>query len=138
METDLVKFMMNITINDKDFSMYRDLEKGVILPLNTIRLLVSLDYYEMEQEQYDMAVFQKKINKDLTYNKTKITKPVPKNEITGKDSDKNTIVDKEVEVYQIWNAVNAYGAFKSFNDKKEAIKFVEDLNFTVFNALEVK
>ena len=82
-------------------------------------------------------MFQQKIDGKLEYNITNIKKPVPKNEITGKDEDKNTLVEKECAVRQVWNVSNRYGAFKSFNNKDEAIACAENINRIVFDKLGV-
>ena len=118
MEKELDLFMNNVNIINKDFALYEDFDKGVIVPLNTITLLANLDYLELEKPQYDVAVFQQKIDGKLDYKIVNVKKPVPKSEITGKDEDKNTLVEKECAARQVWNVSNRYGAFKSFNDKE--------------------
>ena len=55
-------FMDKVEIINKDFSVYRDVEKGVIFALNTINLLARLDYLELDKNQYESAKFQMKIN----------------------------------------------------------------------------
>ena len=86
-----------------------------------------MDYLELTKEEYLSAKFSQKIE-DLDYNIINIKKPVPKNEITGKDEDKYTITEKEVAVRQIWNVSNPYGAFKSFTNKEEAIELAISIN----------
>lgn len=135
MLNDIKEFMEKIIIKGKEFSIYNDEEKGVIFPFNTIHLLARLDYMELDKEQYISAKFQKKIE-DLEYNIINVKKPVPKNEITGKDEDKTTIVEKEVAVRQVWNVSNSLGAFKSFTDKDEAIKLVNEINNMIFENLK--
>lgn len=137
MEKELELFMSKVNIINKDFALYEDFDKGVIVPLNTITLLANLDYLELEKTQFDIAVFQQKIDGKLEYNITNIKKPVPKSDITGKDEDKNTLVEKECAVRQVWNVSNRYGAIKSFNDKEEAIKYAQEINKKVFEALGV-
>lgn len=137
MEKELELFMSKVSIINKDFAIYKDEEKGVVVPLNTITLLANLDYLELEKPQYDVAVFQQKIDGSLEYNIIKTKKPVPKNEVTGKDEDKNTLVEKECAVRQVWNVSNRYGAFKSFNDKDEAMAYAENINRIVFDKLGV-
>ena len=137
MEKELELFMSKVNIINKDFALYEDNEKGVIVPLNTITLLANLDYLELEKTQYDVAVFQQKIDGKLDYKITNIKKPVPKSEITGKDEDKNTLVEKECAVRQVWNVSNRYGAIKSFNDKDEAMAYTQKINKEVFAALGV-
>ena len=137
MEKELKLFMEKINIINKDFAVYEDYDKGTIVPVNTISLLANLEYLELEKTQFDVAVFQQKIDGSLDYKITNIKKPVPKIEITGKDEDKNTIVEKECAVRQVWNVSNRYGAFQSFNDKDEAIAYAQEINKKIFEALGV-
>lgn len=134
MEKDLCKFNENIEIINKDFSKYSD-NKGNNFIFNTINQLAKVDYLELTKEEYQVAKFQQKIE-DLEYNIINVKKPVPKNEITGKDEDKFTITEKEVAVRQIWNVSNPYGAFKSFTNKEDAIKLAEDINKKVMSFYE--
>jgi hypothetical protein len=126
MERDLCKFNKNITIINKDLSTYTD-EKGISFVFNTINAITKVDYLELTKEEYQVAKFQQKIE-DLDYNIINIKKPVPKNEITGKDEDKFVLTEKEVAVRQIWNVSNPYGAFKSFTNKDDAIELANSIN----------
>lgn len=135
METNLINFMNNTEILGKDFSMYKDEEKGIIFPLNTVHLLARVDYLELDKNEYTIAVFQKKIE-DLEYNETTIKRPVPKNEITKDDKDKYTIVEKELKAKQVWNVSNSAGAYKSFSSKKEATSLANDINAKVLEHLK--
>ena len=137
MEKDLCKFIDNIEIINKDFSKYED-EEGNLFIFNTINSLLRVNYLELKTEQlnkdikseYELMVIQNKIE-DLEYKTKKVTKKVPKSDITGKKEDYLTLVDKEVEVKQIWNVSNSYEASKCFIDKEEAIKFAKDFNKTI-------
>ena len=131
----LDEFMKNIEILGKEFSMYVDDEKGVSFPLNTVHLLTRVDMLELAKEEYQVAKFQKKID-DLDYKIENIKRAVPKNEITGKDEDKFTITEKEVAVRKIWNVSNTAGAFKSFTDKEEAMKYSKKINKEVLEYLK--
>ena len=93
-------------------------------------LYVSCSYLTLTEEEYKQALFNGSVQKN-NYNKIKITKPVPKNVITGKDKDKNTIVDKEVEAYEVWVVANNLGFMSSFKDKQEAIDYVEHIESLV-------
>ena len=126
MEKDLCKFIENTTIINKDLSLYQD-EKGNTFVFNTINGVVKVDYLELAKEEYQVAKFQQKIE-DLDYTIINVKRPVPKNEITGKEEDKLTIAEKEVAVRQIWNVTNPYGAFKSFTNKEKAIELANDIN----------
>lgn len=131
----LDKFMKNVEILGKEFSVYTDEEKGVMFPLNTVHLLTRVDMLELSKEEYQAAKFQKKID-DLDYKIENIKKAVPKNEITGKDEDKFTITEKEVAVRKIWNVSNTAGAFKSFVNKNEAMEYSKNINKEVFGYLK--
>ena len=126
MEKDLIKFYDNIEIINKDLSKYED-NKGNMFILNTINLLARVDYMELTKEEYKVAKFQQKIE-DLDYSTTNIKRVVSKNEITKKEEDKYTLVDKEVSVRQIWNVSNPYGVFKSYTNKEEAVKYAKEVN----------
>lgn len=127
MEIELDKFNSHITIMNKDLSDYKDEKKGIYFVFNTVNAILTLEYLELEKQDYTIAKFQKKIE-DLEYNIIKIKKPVPKNVITGKDEDKYTIIEKDVDVRQIWKVSNRLGAMKCFTDKDEALKYIEPLN----------
>ena len=126
MEKDLCKFYKNIEIINKDLSEYHD-DKGNYFIFNTVNALVRVDYLELTKEEYTTLKFQNKVE-ELEYNIINIKRPVPKNEITGKDEDKYTITEKEVAVRQIWNVSNAFGIVKSFTNKEEAIELAEGIN----------
>lgn len=135
MSNSIEEFMNKIIVKGKDYTIYNDEEKGIIFPLNTINLLARLDYLELDKQQYEGALFQKKIEEG-NYDIINIKRPVPKNEITGKDEDKTTLVDREIAVRQIWNVSNGAGVFKSFNNKEEAIKYTNEINNKVFEWLK--
>ena len=126
MEKDLCKFIDNVEIKNKDLAIYED-NKGNRFVFNTINAIVRVDYMELTKEEYQLAKFQQKIE-DLDYSIINVKRPVPKSEITGKQEDKTTLVDKEVAVRQVWNVSNPYGAFKSFTNKEEALKLAEEIN----------
>ena len=129
MEKDIYKFYDNITIINKDFSTYED-EEGNYFTFNTINGLLRVDKLKLTKEEYQVAKFQQKVD-ELDYNIINIKKPVPKNEITGKDEDKYTLVEKEVAVREIWNVSNALGITKSFTNKEEAIETAKSYNKTI-------
>lgn len=135
MSNSIEEFMDKIIVKGKDYTIYIDEEKGIIFPLNTINLLARLDYLELDKKQYEGALFQKKIEEG-NYDIINIKRPVPKNEITGKEEDKTTLVDREIAVRQVWNVSNGAGVFKSFNNKEEAIKFTNEINNKVFEWLK--
>lgn len=135
MEKDLCKFMNNIEILGKEFAIYTDNEKGVTFPLNTVHLLTKVEAMELSKQEYTIAKFQQKIE-DLDYKIETIKRPVPKSEITGKDGDKYTIVDKDVAVRKVWNVSNSVGAFKSYVNKEDALKKANEINSKIFEYLK--
>ena len=129
------EFMEKVEILNKDISQYKDEEKGRMFCLNTIQLLARVDYLELSKEEYEKAKFEMKID-NLEYNIIETTRPVPKNTITKKDSDKYTIVNSKVKVRQVWNVSNALGIKKSFTNKDEAMELAESLNEETLIALK--
>lgn len=127
MEMELNKFMGKIEIINKDLSIYKDQEKGTLFYLNTVQLLVRVEPLELDKEQYQIALFEKKIE-DLEYERETITRVVPKNKITKNDKDKYTLTNKEVIVKKVYNVANALNVKKSFVDKDEAMKYAEEIN----------
>lgn len=127
METQLDKFIKNITIANKDLALYKDEEKGILFYMNTISLLTRVDYLELDKEQFKISLFEKKIE-NLDYKETSIKRVVPKYQITKDEKDKYTLTTKEVIVKQVWNVVNASGIYKSFTNKDEALKYAEKIN----------
>lgn len=135
MEQDLIKFYDNITKGKKYF-IYED-EKGNYSEVTDKRyLIVSISYLELDEPQYKKAIFDKTIDKTLKYSKTKVTRPVDKSTITHKDKDKGTLIDSDVEVYQVWVAANPCGAKHSFINKEEALKFAKDTNKRFYDTID--
>ena len=127
MEMELNKFMEKIEVINKDLSIYKDQEKGMLFYLNTVQLLVRVEPLELDKEQYQIALFEKKIE-DLEYERETITRVVPKNKITKNDKDKYTLTNKEVIVKKVYNVANALNVKKSFVDKDEAMEYAESIN----------
>ena len=134
MEKDLISFMNNVKIINKDLSLYEDDEKGIMFYLNTVNLLTRVDLLELDEVKYKIALFEKKIDK-LDYIEEFIERPVPKNTITKKDEDKFTLINQKVKIKRVWNVSNTAGMFKSFTNKEEAIKFAKDTNEKIANYL---
>ncbi len=133
MEKDLFKFYENLHLKTKDISYYED-ENGNYFYFNTVNALVRVDKLELTKEEYQSALFGMKVD-DLKYNVINVKRPVPKNEITGKEEDKTTIVEKEVAVREIWNVSNAFGIHKSFANKNVALKEAKKINEVIEKVL---
>ena len=134
MEKDIVSFMKNVEIINKDFSRYIDNEKGIIFSLNTVQLLPRLDYMELDKTKYETSKFEQKID-NLEYNIIKIDKPSSKYARTKKEEDRFIIENQKVAVRQVWNVVNALGIHKSFTTKEEATKVYNELYDEVMQKL---
>ena len=134
MENNLEKFMNNIELINKDLSLYKDSEKGIMFYINTVNLLTRVDYLELDKTQYKIAKFEKKIE-DKEYDEITIKRVTPKNVITKRDEDKYTLVDSDVLVHVVWNVSNTAGMLKSFTNKEEALKYAEEINKKVFEKL---
>lgn len=134
MQDNILEFMDKVEILNKDLSIYRDKEKGIIFVLNTVHLVARVDYLELDKQEYTIAKFQKKIE-DLDYEIEEIERPVPKNEITKKDEDKYTITNKKVSVRKVWNVSNGAGTYKSFTNKEDAMNLAEEINLKVIKYL---
>lgn len=134
MEMDLIKFNDLVEVINKDLSLYRDNEKGMMFYLNTVQLLTRVEPLELDKSQYEIALFEKKIDK-LDYKEETIERPTPKNRITKRDEDKYTLVMENVKVKKVYNVANALNVKKSFVDKEEAMKYAETINNKIKEAL---
>lgn len=134
MEMELSKFMENIEIINKEISIYKDTEKGMLFYLNTVQLLTRVEPLELDKEQYQIALFEKKIE-DLEYERETIKRVVPKNTITKNDKDKYTLTNKEVIVKKVYNVANALNVKKSFVNKEEAMQYAETINKDIAKVL---
>ena len=126
MERDLIKFMEHIEIINKDLSRYKDEEKGIMFSMNTISLMPTLDYLELDKTQYETGKFEGKIY-DLKYNIIKVDKPASKYARTKKEEDRYILENQKVDVRQCWNLINAVGVHKSFTTKEEALKVYNEI-----------
>ena len=117
---ELTKFYENIKIQD-NLVVYED-EKGNVTVYSPLALICSCGYLEVTEEQRKVMEFNKEIKSTDEFNKIKTITQVTK------EDDPTTIVDKEIEVYQMWKVMNGAQAFKVFNDKEEALKTVHEIN----------
>lgn len=141
----IIEFNKKVEVINKDISMYKDEEKGIIFPLNTVHLLARLDYLELSIEkdakakvsEYEMAKFKKQVE-DLEYKEITKKNIRVKSDITGKKEDATTIIETPVKAVAVWNVSNNAGARKSFTNKEEAMKYVDDINSVILAALKTK
>lgn len=126
MEKDLKKFNKNLEIK-KDVSVYED-EKGNLLYIPTLQLVCSCEYTELEEAKIKIAKFNGEIKDESEFNKIKTTKKVDKFTETKKEKDRGTIIDKEVEAYQVWFVRNGLKLVQSYNNKEEALAYAKEIN----------
>ena len=127
-EKDLKKFIDNLQVTSKeDFLLYED-EKGNMYFLPKSQCIVGVEYNEFTDEEMDILRKDNTIPKEMEFNKVKVNKTIPKNKITGKEKDKNTLVEQEVEVNQVWFVKNALKMHTTFNNKEEAKAYFEKVN----------
>ena len=127
MEKELDKFYKCITIKNKILSIYED-EKGNYNVINTPGLFVAVEYLQVNKEEKTMAVFNQILPKNIIGNKTRRTRPIPKNEITHNEKDKYTLVEQEEEVEEFYVVSNALKVSKVFTNKEEALKEAKKIN----------
>lgn len=132
----LTEYMKHITITNKDVSEYVNEENGTRYIVPTGQLLGKLDYLELTEKELEQAKYKLLVDKHINYKTTMSTRPVLKSDITGKDKDKNTIIDSTVKVYQVWNVSNGLNIKQSFDNKEDAIKLYEEIKEKVIKYYE--
>lgn len=137
MERDLIKFNENITKINKDIAKYED-NKGNYSLIPIGQLMCNCEYVELDEIGYKKALFEKLIKKEIKYNKIKTTKVVDKATITGKKQDQGTLVDKEIEVCQVWIVRNSLGISMAFEEKVRALAVVNEINDKYLKMAELK
>lgn len=126
---ELKKFNENVSIKDKDNKLaeYKDDEGNInIFPINY--LICKCEHFKFDKNNKVILEFQKEIPTNIKFNKVKITTQISKSEITGKEEDKYTLVDRTIMVYEAWRVTNGLGFKEVFNNKEEAINYCEEIN----------
>lgn len=121
-------FNENVTIKDKDVSIYEDNEGNyAILP--TANLLCGVQYNELTEEQLNVAKFEGKIPKDIKLKTKEVKKLVKKSDLTGNEKDKYTLVEGDKEQrYIVWFVIDGMKNLTAFNNKEEAIAKAKERN----------
>ena len=121
-------FNENVTIKDKDISIYEDKEGNyAILP--TANLLCGVQYNELTEEQLNVAKFEGKIPKDIKLKTKEVKKLVKKSDLTGNEKDKYTLVEGDKEQrYIVWFVIDGMKNLTAFNNKEEAIAKAKERN----------
>lgn len=125
-ETKLDKFIEHVSVYDDKYLLYEDDNNYMLIPKES--LISSMSYQECDDKMYSQLLFNGSIDKGMNFKTTKIKRPVPKSEITGKDEDKLTLVDKDIEVKQMWLITNGMKVSNIFNNKDEAKELLDRVN----------
>lgn len=135
-EEKLDEYMEKVTVYNKDVSVYRNEEKGLMYPLGTPSLLARVDYLELTKEELSKAQFEQQVDKG-DFEMFDCEKIVPKYEITKIEADKFVLTTKKVKATHIWNVKNQLGIHKTFTNKEDAFKLCEEINKKVMSAYGV-
>lgn len=136
MTKDLEKFYNEcITIIDENLTEYKD-EEGNYSILPTPGILVAVDYNELNKQQYEISIFNKDIPKDFKAEIKKVKRAVSKYDITHKEEDRFTLVEKEEDVRQMWFVMNQFKIKKAFNNKEEALELAEKINKKIIDKIK--
>lgn len=134
MTKDLEKFYEYTKVINKELAEYKD-EEGNYTLLPVTALLLSVDYNELNKQQFEVAKFNQDIPKDCITKIAKVKKAISKYEITHKEEDRFTLVEKEEDVHQVWFAINQLKIKKAFLTKEEAVKYAEKINKSILKKL---
>lgn len=137
MINDLDEYYNHITYINKDIAVYED-DEGNYFNVSPVNLLANCLYQELDKEQLKQAVFNQNIPKDMIFPKKKTTKVVVKSDITHKPKDNTTLVDKEIEVNQVWAVANGMQVKKVYNTKDEAMNKAKEINEKIFEVLGIE
>ena len=135
MTKDLEKFYKNIEIINKELAIYKD-EQGNYTILPTGSLLVSVDYNELNKQQWEVAKFNQDIPKKFESEIIEVDKTVSKYDITHKEEDKYTLTTKKEAVHRVWFVMNQFKVKKVFSNGEEALKYAEEINKPILEALK--
>ena len=117
----------NIEIIKNKFAKYCDKDGNIVIfPVEG--LICKCEYLRVDESNKNILEFRGEIPKGMRFTKIKTMTQITKDKITGKEEDKNTIVDQEIEVYQMWKISNGVGVSEIFNSKKEAIEYCNENN----------
>lgn len=135
MTRNLDEFYKNLEIVNKDFSIYKDDEHNYsVLP--TAGVLVAVDYNELNKQQWEVAKFNQDIPKDFETELAMVDKTVCKYDITHKEEDKYTLTTKKEAIHKVWFVMNQFKVKKAFKDGEEALKYAEEINKPILDALK--
>ena len=131
----IIEFMDKLTIINKDVSEYKDVEKGIQYIVPTSYVFARCDYLELTNDELKKERFNMTIDQDIEFNYIDTTRPMSKYEKTKNEADMYTIIDGKVKVNQVWNVSNGLKIHKTFNNKEDALKLVNEINEKVKKVL---
>lgn len=130
----LQEYMSKIKIINDKIAEYRDEEKGLVYPVNTIQLTARVDYLELTKEELQKAKFEQKVD-DKDYKMFDCERHIPKSQVTKDKKDQFTITKSMVKATHIYNVANQVGIHTTLEDKEEAIKLCDEINSQIYKAL---
>ena len=133
---DLAEYYKNIKyINDR-LAIYEDSE-GNLIPLKPSDLLVAVQYITLNKQEYEKAVFEQLVPKDIICNEIEVDKIVPKNEVTKNPKDQFTLTTIKQKAKEVWLVIGSMGLKKAYNNKEEALKVAKDINEKIFEVCKI-
>ena len=136
MTKDLEEYYKNITyVNDK-LAEYEDKE-GNLIPLTPSSLLVAVQYQTLNKQEYEQAVFNQMIPKDIICKEIEIDKLIPKSDVTHNDKDKYTITTIKQKAKEVWFVSNGLGIRKAYNNKADALRVAKEINNKIYEVCNV-
>jgi hypothetical protein len=82
---------------------------------------------ELTKQELNKLKFEQKVD-SLEYTQVEFSRPTPKSEVTKRDEDKFTLIDKKIKGYAVWNVSNGLNIKKSFTNKEDALKLYNDID----------
>lgn len=120
-------FNKNVQIKNNKYAEYEDTE-GNYAVFDPLTLLCGVQENELTEEQVNIAKFEGKIPKDMELKTKEVTRAVSKKEITGKDKDKYTLVNKKEQKYVVWFVIDGLKNMTAYNNQEEALKVAKAHN----------
>lgn len=143
MEKDLLKFNEKLLNTENGQVITYSDEKGNYFTValapkyqHIAQLLLNCEYIEADEIQLKTLLYNGDVDKNMEFEKEKVSRPISKYELTKKESDKTVIVDRDVEVSKIWVVKNGFKLTKSFNKLEDAIEFVKSENDKLFSIVK--
>ena len=136
MTQDLDEYYSHIKYINEGLAEYED-EEGNLFNVTPSSLLIAVQYKTLNKKEYEQAVFNQLIPKDIICNEIERDKTVPKSDITGKESDKFILVNKKEKAKEVWFISNGLGIRKAYNNKEDAINKAKEINKKIFEVCNV-